>query len=239
MSEESVNTIISFLKQDQIKNMNMIHFMENNRIHSLERIGDSVLLRGESDCQWVYISSPNEDELSTVIDRLTEDDRHFALVEDWMLPQLLKDQMPVWQLSTMKLVLHKYAKIPSVSRYPIAPLTVDDARYVYENSEYQSVTSPEYIHERIRQGPSAGISVAGELVAWTMTHDDGAVGFLHVLEAHRRKGYSYALTLYMCHKLRVQGKMPYVHIEETNTRSMNLATKVGFVKDRRVHWFEI
>ena len=65
------------------------------------------------------------------------------------------------------------------------------------------------------------------------------VGFLHVLEAYRRKGYAYDLTVYLIHKLRAQGTIPFVHIEETNIKSMNLAMKLGFRKDRRVHWFEI
>ena len=212
--------------------------MENNHIHSLERIGNSVLMRGESDYPWVYISSANEDELALVMDRLV-DDKRFAVIEDWMLPLLTRGKTIAWQLSTIKLILPQSVELAPVLGHSIAPLSISNAQYLHTHSDYQSVTSPAYIRGRIRQGPSAGISVAGKLAAWVMTHDDGAIGFLHVLEAHRRKGYAYALTVYLCQELRAQGKMPYVHIEETNVNSMNLATKAGFVKDRRVHWLEI
>ena len=63
MAKDSREKIIAFLQQDVIKNMNMLYFMENNPVHHLERIGDSVILRGQSDQRWVYISSPNEQEL--------------------------------------------------------------------------------------------------------------------------------------------------------------------------------
>ena len=54
--------------------------MENNPVHRLERLGNSVVLRGESDQRWVYISSPNEQELHAVVSTLTTDDKYFAVV---------------------------------------------------------------------------------------------------------------------------------------------------------------
>jgi 8-oxo-dGTP diphosphatase len=80
--------IVALLHHDEIKNMNMLYFMENNPIHRLERIGNSVVLRGQSDRHWVYISSPNEQELNAVASTLTKDDRCFAIIEDRMLPLL-------------------------------------------------------------------------------------------------------------------------------------------------------
>ena len=107
MSLNSPEAIVSFLKQNEIKNMNMLYFMENNPVHSFERTGDSVLLRGDSDHRWVYISSPNEQELTAVIKNLKKNDRFFAVIEDWMLPALTANKKLVWQLSTMKLILRE------------------------------------------------------------------------------------------------------------------------------------
>jgi len=76
-----------FLKKDIIRNLNMLYFMEDNPVHSLERTDDSVLMRGTSDHRWVYISSPDEQELLFLSARLTGEDRYFAVIEDWMHPQ--------------------------------------------------------------------------------------------------------------------------------------------------------
>jgi 8-oxo-dGTP diphosphatase len=238
MTLKSTEAIVSFLKQNVIKNMNILYFMENNPIYSLEQTGDSVVLRGESDHRWVYISSPNEQELAAVMKTLRENDRFFAAIEDWMLPILTTNKTLVWQLSTMKLVLPEHVTFPQMFQSHIVPLSVNDTRYLYEHSLYQGVTSLDYIRDRIQHGLSAGIHESGKLVAWAMTHDDSAIGFLDVLEAYRRKGYAYELTVYLIHQLRKQGKIPFVHIEETNLKSIHLATKLGFRKDRRLHWLK-
>jgi len=52
----------------------------------------------------------------------------------------------------------------------------------------------------------------------------------------RGKGYALNVTRAMIRKLLEMGKVPFVHIEETNTASMNLALKAGFRKYGRVHW---
>lgn len=239
MAQDSLATICTFLEQDMIKNMNMLYFAQNNPGSTFERIADSVVLRGVSDHPWVYISSPNKRELAVVVASLNENDRFFAVVEDWMLPMLTAGKTPLWQLSTLKLVLPQHVKVPLAASAHVSPLSVADAAYLHAHSSYQALTSPDYIRTRIQQGPSAGIYVEGKLLAWALTHDDAAIGFLHVLEAHRRKGYGYALTAYLINQLRERGQLPFVHIEEQNLKSLSLAKKLGFCEDRRVHWFEI
>jgi 8-oxo-dGTP diphosphatase len=239
MEKDTLESIVSFLKQDELKNMNMLYFMENNPIHSLERIGDSVLLRGKSDQRWVYISTPDEQQLNKVLRLLNEDDKYFAVVEDWMLPLLTEGKTILWQMSTMKLVLPDHVKLGETDDSRIAPLSIDDAQYVYDNSLYQGAITPDYVRNRIKNGPSAGIRESGKLVGWAMTHDDLALGLLHVLDDYRRRGYASALTAFLIRLMRNQGKIPFAHIEENNFKSMALAMKSGFRQDRRVHWLKI
>ena len=231
--------ILLFLKRDKIKNMNMIDFMEEYPVHSVERIGNSVLLRGVSDCLWVYISSTGERELKDVAERLTEEDRAFAAIEEWMLPLLIRGRALSWELSMTRLVLPEQVTFPKAPLSHIGPLSPDDAEYIYEHSVYQGVTRPEYIRGRIQSGPSAGIRESGKLAAWLMTQDDGSIGLLHVLDEYRGRGYAYDLTVDLIIRLRERKRIPFVHVEETNTKSMNLALKLGFRRDRRLHWFKI
>ena len=138
----------------------------------------------------------------------------------------------------MRLVLPDEVTLPKAPLSHIAPLSPDDAEYMFENSVYQKVTRPEYLRERIQDGPSGGIRESGKLAAWLMTQDDGSIGVLHVLDQYRGRGYAYDLTVYLITRLRERGRIPFVNIEETNT-SMNIALKLGFRKDRRLHWFKI
>ncbi|MBU3183625.1 hypothetical protein [Clostridium estertheticum] len=57
------NKILEFLIKNKIDNINIINFIENYPICHLEQIGDSVIVKGTSDRNWVYISSKSEEEL--------------------------------------------------------------------------------------------------------------------------------------------------------------------------------
>ncbi len=69
-----------------------------------------------------------------------------------------------------------------------------------------------------------------KLVGWVLTHDDGSIGLLNVLPEYRRKGYGYELMLAIIRETRKVGKLPFLHIEENNIKSTELALKLGFEK---------
>jgi 8-oxo-dGTP diphosphatase len=239
MSAGTKKDLISFLEENEVKNINMLNFIKDNPVRSLERIGNSVLMRGESDCLWVYISGSDERDLEGVLRRLTPEDRTFAAIEDWMLPALTAGRKIEWHLSMVRLFLPEGVDL-SGKRFPhIVPLSPDDADYIYEHSVYRKVTRAEYIRSRILAGPSAAVYESEKPVAWLMTQDDGSIGVLHVVEDYRGKSYAYDMTICIALEIRRKGGLPFVHIEEANTKAMNLARKVGFRRDRTLHWFKI
>lgn len=229
--------ILEFLNRDKVKNLNIINFIENNPIYFMERFKDSVIAKGKSDENWVYISSSSEDELKALLKKC-EEDEFFFVPEDWMLPFVIKNREIEWKMSCMKLIFPENKEIAKYN-YEVRQLKVEDAEYIYHNSKYQDYTDIEYIARQIRKGISLAIYEEDKLAAWVMTHDDGAMGFMHVIEKYRKKGYGYGLTMAMIDRLRNMGKVPFVHIEEDNYRSMGLALKAGFTKDRKVHWIKI
>lgn len=229
--------VMTKLHQHPIRNMNMINFIKQYLIHGIDRVENSVLIRGTSDQKWVYISSEDVVEFTELIGCLDDDDHYFAIIEDWMMPFLLEGKDLIWKLSCMKLYFPEDMEIPE-PQYAICDLKREDADYIFNHAKYKDYTSVGYIQERINLGPALGIVRDDKLVAWLMTHDDGAMGFLHVLPEYRRKGYAADLTYELIRRLRSKGDIPFVHIEETNTQSMNLACKMGFVQDRLIHWFE-
>jgi 8-oxo-dGTP diphosphatase len=118
-------------------------------------------------------------------------------------------------------------------------LSEKDAETVYVNSEYQEQISEEYIEDRIRKGISKGIYENNKLIAWGLTHDDGGLGSLHVLESVRRKGYGSSITLALIKEIRHEKKIPFCYIEKDNSKSINLVSNLGFIRYRNCHWFEI
>ncbi len=230
--------IIQMLKNDEVKNINIINFMENNTVRSIETAGDSVLLKGRSDREWIYISSSSEAELKILKSKLDGQDKNFGAIEEWMIPILTEDKNVIWDLSMAQYYLPEDIELPE-SEIKTVPLTSHDAKIVYENSEYKDFISIDYVIEQIERGISAGFFENGWLAAWGMTQDDGGMGFLHVLAEHRRKGYGRSITLALIEQIRKKGKLPFAYIEEDNVKSINLILKLGFKKDKKIHWFGI
>lgn len=233
---------LAILNRDRIRNANIINFIGDYPIHGASIAGDSVMIKGRSDRDWIYISSANEDEFYTLSAGLTGNDTCFAIIEDWMLPHLTENRRELWRLSCLKLYLPDGVVVPAAADKedpPLVELTPDDAAFIFANYDYAAYTTEAFIAERIKKGPSFGIREDGKLAAWIMTQDDGAMGLLTVLPPYRRHGYGSLITSALIRKLRALGKLTFVHIEEQNRKSMNLALKAGFIPDRRIHWFEL
>lgn len=229
--------ILDELKTDLEKNINMINFIECYPIDRIVQEGASILVRGKSDENWCYISSDSSAELRVLIEKC-EGEKYFAVVENWMLPYICQDKEIEWQLSCMKLVFPNDYTLGQI-KHEAVELTSNDAEYIYQHSKYKAYTSLDYIKERIAFGIAFGIYEDKKLVAWIMTHDDGAIGFLNVLEEYRNRGYGFSLTVAAIKRLREIGKVPFVHIEDDNVESLNLARKIGFIGNRKVHWIKL
>jgi len=234
----SKDETIRFLKNNEISNINIINFIENYPVHHLEIIGDSILAKGTSDKDWVYISSNSEEELNTIKNVLQNNDKNFAAIEEWMIPILTKDKKMKWKLSAVKLILLGERTLFE-SKNIFSELTPSDSEFIYQSSDYKDVISIDYIIDRITNGESTCIRHMDKPIAWAITQDDGAIGFLHVLPEYRKMGYGREVTMDLIKKVRKKNKIPFVHIEEENEKSMSLAMSLGFKKDKVVSWFEI
>ena len=232
------NKIVEFLIRDEISNINIINFIENYPIHYIEKVGSSVIVKGTSDRNWIYISSKSEEELKVIKSRLEHNDKNFAVIEQWMIPILTRGNKIKWKLPSMKLILFNETSIIE-TKHSVSELKIDDAEIIYENSDYKDFISIQYTIERITNGVSSCIRYMDKPVAWAITQDDGAIGFLHVLYEYRRTGYATDVAIDLIKKVRNENKIPFAHIEEQNENSMRLAMGLGFKKHKAVSWFEI
>ncbi len=97
--------------------------------------------------------------------------------------------------------------------------------------------SPDRILRRIRSGPGYCIRRKGAPVAWGLTHDDGSMGFLHVLKEYRGQGMARTLTTALAGCLLRLGVQPFVYIVRDNTASLRLTAGMGFSCAGRFSWF--
>ncbi len=232
-----LDEIVQFLKKDEIRNCSHIGFINNYKISFFKKVNDTFLLKGKSDRDWIYLHCSNNDELELLLDEI-ENNKCFAVIEDWMLPNFTKRFKLKWKLSVLKYVFNQDIDVDDHSE-TVSKLSSEDAEYIFENSKYKEYLSIEYIKERINNGICAGIYFNNKLAAWALTQDDNAIGFLHVMDEHRGKGFAKILTEYMISQVRRAGLFPFSYIEQTNEPSIKLVEKLGFQKVDKVHWFEV
>jgi ribosomal protein S18 acetylase RimI-like enzyme len=238
MDRREIERLISDLAVDEIRNCSILNFVRENRVLSIDRVGGSVLVRGRSDRDWVYASSSDPSELRLLARRLSEGDDHYAAIEPWMVPILRRDRDIAWNLPMVRFTLPDSAALPDLEG-AAEPLSPDDASNVYEHSNYAEFISPEYARSRILAGPAVGVRENGVLVAWGMTQDDGAMGFLHVIDKYRNRGYGRRITIALAAELRRRNRRPFAYISETNSSAISLVTALGFERGEAIQWFRL
>ncbi len=235
--KDELNKLIAFLKQDEISNISTIGFIENNPITEIIKINNSYLIKGTSDVEWVYLVCKNKTDLIALLEK-SESNIYFASVEDWMIPIITEKRKAAWILSTIRYYLPEDVEVPE-NKLEVIPLTTDYIGFIISQSNYKQFLSPAYVEERITKSISAAIFKKDKLVAWGLTHDDGAFGSLHVLDEYRKKGYGKEIMISLIHQNRKLGKISFAQIEEKNIKATNLIEQLGFVKDRRVSWAKL
>lgn len=226
------------MKQDLISNISTIGFIENNPITEVIGINNSYLIKGISDVEWVYVVCNSETELKALLEKSGGNNIYFASVEDWMIPIISEKRKAEWILSTMRYYLPDDIEVPE-NKAEVIPLASDHIGFIISQSNYKQFLTPAYVEERISKSISAAIIKKDKLVAWGLTHDDGALGSLHVLDEYRKKGFGREILISLIHQNRNLGKISFAQIEEKNIKATNLIKQLNFIKDRRVSWIKL
>ena len=236
--EKDLLKILPYLKQDLIANISTIGFIENNPITEIVEKDNSYLIKGTSDVEWAYLACKNETELEALLAKSGTNNTYFASAEDWMIPVITKKSEAEWILTTIRYYLPDDVKVPE-NKKEVVPLTTDHIGFIISQSNYKQFLTPAYLEERINKGISAAIFKKDKLAAWGLTHDDGALGSLHVLDEYRKRGYGREILISLIHQNRKLGKLSFAQVEEKNTKATNLVGQLGFVKDRKVSWIKL
>ncbi|RLE05822.1 MAG: hypothetical protein DRJ13_01295 [Bacteroidetes bacterium] len=202
------------------------------------KAGASTLILGKSDHIWAHLVSSDKNELSDLLQKHHRRTKFYHSVEDWMIPLILNYGTVDWILSTNRYILDDCVVCdpPEMSSVKIE---TGLASYIQENSSYKGFTSLGYIEERLNKDISAGIMVDKQLVAWGLTHDDGSLGFLHVLKEYRGRGYGKSILLDLIRQRRKERKVVFGNIEPENINSIRLASKLGFTIDQKSSWIKL
>jgi len=227
--------IKKLLQQDEMANMSMLGFFAKHKPLKILQKGESVMAMGKSDENWWYVSCKTVEDFDWFLENTGSEDKFIATIDDRLLEQVKERFTCRWILSCQRFYLPNRIAIPEPT-LEISVISPTDAEHIFTNSNYQTYTSIPYIKEQIEQGPGAAYHSGDKLVGWVLTHDDGAMGMLHVLDNFRRQGIAKALVVDLIRKIRKTGIIPFTYVEPSNCASLELIKGLGFVKDRTIHW---
>ncbi|MDZ7671887.1 MAG: GNAT family N-acetyltransferase [Halanaerobiales bacterium] len=230
--------LLNILKKDPIKNMSVIGFVENNPIQEIYNNGDSFLIVGKSDHLWNYLVSSSLNELELLLKDTELKSNYFANIEDWMVPIIVSKKEIDWRLKTRRYYFPKDLEIEK-PKYNIDKLREKDIETILKHSNYSEHLSYDLLLKRITEGISACIREDGKAVAWGATHDDKSLGFLHVIEGYRNKGYAKDIGRALINKKKELNELPYLNIECENEKSIKLSEGLGFRYDRNISWIKL
>jgi GNAT superfamily N-acetyltransferase len=168
------------------------------------------------------------DQYSTIID-------NFFIIGD--KPEFTKSITLKNELVTLQMVIN--SKIDMLTPNEIVRLNDlhEDALFDLVN-----LVQPGYFKKKtIRLGDYHGIFNNGELVAVTgermRMNDFTEVSAVVTHPNHNGKGYAKQLVAYAVNNILARGKIPYLHVTETNTAAVGLYEKLGFKVRRKMSFW--
>lgn len=229
--------ILKILSEDPLRYCNSLGFFRQYDLLSYEKVGNSYLLRGHSDRDRVFFAVDDIQDLHGLSSCIQSNDKVFCAVDISWLPYLdIPGKETAFTADQYYFPAEKYI---SRNDHTMDSLTEKDVPVIYETLKHAPWYSQEYLKDRIRCGVSACLrNEQGKPIAWGGTHDDGAIGFVHVEPDHRGQGLAQKTVLSLTRQLQTRHENIFAQIAADNTASLGLFAKMGFIKLNTVCWID-
>jgi len=126
--------------------------------------------------------------------------------------------------------------------HEVRPVPPSNAALIAKLWEPEWDAAP-YIRSRLESGPSVGIFEGDRLVAWYGSHivTDRVVmmGFLHVLDEYRHRGYARSLSSALSKEIFRGGRIPACHVYLDNEPSLHLMDSLGLQRVKQQAFVEV
>lgn len=232
---------------------NVDYFIKHYPVNDVIIVDGNALVRGTSDLDWVFFLVDDPLGFVRLLPYVTDGDKNFSVIEKYMMDAIISDTSELtMSLDCMRVILSDEAERQVLAEfdgvgdytehfdigegYDIRCLVADDVSYIYDNYEYKSYTTTDYLLDRIEGDLAFGITYHGQLVAWGMTHDEGSIGVIHVMEDFRRRSFGKIISKILTYEKLKKGEVPFMHIEHDNVASLRMAESLGYERDRQILW---
>jgi len=231
LSDELVNK----LKENPLANIQCLGFIKNIIPTFVKEVRNTIIVKGTSDHEWTYVCANAAEDFSYLQPEFSEKDQYF-FTNNTEIKNFLINNLGCKIFFEAVAYYYPEHAVSFKETEIMEPVKPGDADIIWDNSEYKEVMDLSYIKDRITNGISAGIYNGGKLVSWSLTHDDNSIGFLHTIEAERKKGYALNIVANMTRQTLDKNEIPFVQISENNIKSYSLVVKLGYKRLGNSFW---
>jgi 8-oxo-dGTP diphosphatase len=222
------------LRSEPDHNIALLCLAEEYPLLEVIQDGEMLMCRFKSDEEWCHFSYNSTHAFVRAFFRQNKRGQYVVISDDGVFDQVQQDHRKAWSIACYRLFQDTELSLPE---YPgLQQLCIDHLGLVYDNSKYQQFLTTDYLNKRLELGGGFFVEQDGQPVAWVMTHDDGSVGMLHVLNKYRGRGYARILVQAMSKEVRKKDRPVFAHIEPVNLPSLNLFRSLGFEVRGKVTW---
>jgi GNAT superfamily N-acetyltransferase len=165
----------------------------------------------------------------------------FHLSEEWML-SLLEPRAETIEAGIFWLFQLDPKDFVDHEGQSVRPLDPEFADMIGSVWDPEWKRAGPYVRSRIEAGHAYAVYEDGKPVAWAFLHFEtpavSMMGFLHVLEAYRRKGYARSVSSALIKDILVRGKIPALHVKTDNVASLEMTASLGFHRVKKQVWGE-
>lgn len=215
--------------------------LDNPVYHSLTETHENFAIRYNGACFYHPDYCPfggytNPDTISEGIDRYSALTANFYVVGE--KPSYSKGQTLAKELACHQMVLHTPAAI-EISEEITRLVTT---RHKNELFDLVNLIQPGYFREKTPElGNYFGIYKDDALIAVTgermKMHSHTEVSAVVTHPEHTGKGYAKQLTAFTANQIFSEGKIPYLHVADTNAGAIALYEKLGFRTRRKISFW--
>lgn len=163
------------------------------------------------------------------------------LTEEWMLP-LLQERAETFDGDVFWLFQLDAKDFRDGERPGVRPLGPEWGDLIGKIWDPTWDLAGAYLRSHIGAGHAYAAYEDGKPVAWTLLHFEtpqvALMGFLHVLEPYRGKGYARSVSSALVKDILARGKIPALHVATTNVPSLELSASLGFHRMKKQVWGE-
>jgi ribosomal protein S18 acetylase RimI-like enzyme len=222
------------LLSEKEQNIALLYLAEEYPLTEVMQSGNMLMCRFISEEEWCHFSHNSTPRFIDDFFGCNSRGQYVVISDDHVFDYARKHHRLIWSITCHRLFLKD--SVASTVNNLIQPLRPEHLKIVYDNSKYQQFLNLNYLSKRLELGGGYCVNVEDNPVGWMMTHDDGSVGMLHVLDDFRGRGYARMLAKAMSQRVVQKGREAYAHIEPSNEPSLKLFLSLGFEIRGKITW---